>query len=166
MSESRPTEATDTAHAAAAFDATFRRLYLTFHRRDGVRRDVSPASRAVLTHLAHSGPLSIGDAAAHFGRSQSAVSELVTQLENNGLVERRPDETDRRRTLVWLTDDGRAELRRDESVLGHELLERAIERLATGEIERALVILNDLVTAAGVSDAHDGPTQPIERNRP
>ncbi|MGA1836979.1 MarR family winged helix-turn-helix transcriptional regulator [Herbiconiux sp. 11R-BC] len=136
------------ADCAADFDDAFRRVYLAFHRRDGVRRDISPASRAVLMHLAHSGPITIGEASAHFARSQSAVSELVTQLESNRLVERRHDDSDRRRTLIWLMDAGRAELRRDASVLSHELLEPAILRLGAGEIERALGILNALVTAS------------------
>ncbi len=164
MIESSPTEeateATDAGGAtsgtgasasdcAADFDDAFRRVYLAFHRRDGVRRDVSPASRAMLTHLAHSGPITIGEAAAHFARSQSAASELVTQLESNRLVERRHDDSDRRRTLIWLTDAGRAELRRDASVLSHELLEKAISRVGEGEIRAALGILDRLAHASG-----------------
>lgn len=87
------------------FAALFRAIYLTFHRRDGPRSNLTGASRAVLQHLAMTGPVTIGEAAEHLGRAQSVVSETVSQLEGHGLLEREVDVRDRRRTLVWLTDD-------------------------------------------------------------
>ena len=88
---------------ARAFEDAFQQAYLRFHRRDGKRAQMSGASRAVLLHLAHTGPLTVGEAAQHLDRAQSVVSDIVTQLEGKGLLEREPDPDDRRRTLVWLT---------------------------------------------------------------
>jgi DNA-binding MarR family transcriptional regulator len=39
------------------------------------------ASLAVLEHLAHAGPFTVGEAAAHLSRAQSVVSEIVSHLE-------------------------------------------------------------------------------------
>ncbi|MFT4283863.1 MAG: MarR family winged helix-turn-helix transcriptional regulator [Protaetiibacter sp.] len=129
------------ADAADRFDALFRRVYASFHRRDGVDRGLSAASRGVLTHLALAGPVTIGEAARHFDRAQSATSELISQLERNGLVERRVDPADARRTLVWLTGPGHTARRRDEAVLGLGLLADAF---AAMPVEGRAAILDSL----------------------
>jgi DNA-binding MarR family transcriptional regulator len=43
------------------------------------------------------------------------MGQTVAELEAQGLVARRPHETDRRRTLIELTDDGRRTLAEDRS---------------------------------------------------
>ena len=103
----------DVVEDAERFAALFRAIYLTYHRRDGPRSDLPGASRAVLTHLAVTGPLTVGEAAVHLGRAQSVVSEIVDGLARKGLLERERDPDDRRRTLVWLTGEGQEVLRRD-----------------------------------------------------
>ena len=86
--------------AAGEFEQLFRAVYLTFHRRDAPRSQLANASLAVLEHLALAGPLTGGELAAHLGRAQSVVSEVVSHLERQGLLERESDPADRRRTLV------------------------------------------------------------------
>src|SRR5215467_13903750 len=104
------------------YPATYLRLHARLdkrgHRANGV-------GRAVLQHLAMSGPLTVGEAAQHFERAQSVVSEIVDRLEAAGLVERMRDERDRRRVLVWLTPAGFDELERDRQVLSRELVRGA-----------------------------------------
>jgi DNA-binding MarR family transcriptional regulator len=73
---------------AGEFEQLFRAVYLTFHRRDAPRSQLPSASLAVLEHLALAGPLTIGEAAAHLRRAQSVVSEIVSHLERQGLLER------------------------------------------------------------------------------
>src|SRR5215467_5575988 len=97
---------------AERFAELFRAVYLTFHRRDRPRSELPGASRAVLEHLALAGPLTIGEAATHMHRAQSVISEIVTHLERDGLLERENDPADRRRTLIWLTPAGHEALRR------------------------------------------------------
>jgi DNA-binding MarR family transcriptional regulator len=120
----------DNAEDAERFAALFRALYLTYHRRDGPRSELTGASRAVLTHLAVTGPVTVGEAAGHLDRAQSVVSEIVDGLERRGLLEREKDPADRRRTLVWLTDAGRERLRRDGEVLGVDVLATALGRMS------------------------------------
>jgi DNA-binding MarR family transcriptional regulator len=149
---------------AERFAELFRAVYLTFHRRDRPRSGLPGASRAVLEHLALSGPLTIGEAAAHMRRAQSVISEIVTHLERDGLLERENDPGDRRRTLIWLTPAGHEALRRDREVLDVDLLTRALARLSPGQADAlndAMRALTDCAhpdgvrTYGGESDDHD-----------
>lgn len=59
---------------------------------------------AVLTQLVPDRPSGVTELAARLGVSVSTVSELVANLAEAGLVERREDPTNRRRTLVTLAE--------------------------------------------------------------
>ena len=135
-----------------AFCAAFPQAYLAFHRRDGRRNELTNASRAVLTHLAGSGPITVGEAARHLDRAQSVVSDIVTQLEGHGLLEREPDPDDRRRTLVWLTEAGMNRLRHDADVLDRTLVARAMEQLDDTTRRGLIDGLNALTAAARRED--------------
>jgi DNA-binding MarR family transcriptional regulator len=106
----------------------------------------------VLEHLAMTGPLTIGEAAGHLDRAQSVVSEIVSHLENQGLLERERDPADRRRTLVWLTPAGLSALRQDREVLGLDLLARALGRMPPGQADALIAALQSLVAAASPPD--------------
>lgn len=133
---------------ASVFESLFQSVYLAFHRRDGRRSELSGASRAVLTHLSIAGPLTVGEAALHLDRAQSVVSDIVTQLEGKGLLERERDPADRRRTLVWLTPAGTQALTQDGQVLSTDRLARALAALPVERRRDLLHSLGDLVAAA------------------
>ena len=133
---------------AERFAELFRAVYLTFHRRDGPRSQLAGASRSVLEHLALAGPLTIGEAAAHLARAQSVISEIVTHLERQGLLEREDDPADRRRTLIWLTPAGHEALRRDRAVLGVDHLGRTMARLPPSQADDLIAGLRALVGLA------------------
>jgi DNA-binding MarR family transcriptional regulator len=134
--------------AADAFCEAFPAAFLAFHRRDGRRGELTNASRAVLQHLAQTGPVSIGEAARHLDRAQSVVSEIVAQLEGHGLLEREADPDNRRRTLVWLTPAGLERLRADADVLDRELVTRAMDTLDEETRRGLLDGLNALLAAS------------------
>lgn len=140
--------ADDAERLALRFELLFRQTYRQFHRRDGKRSGLSGASRAVLTHLAHTGPLTVTEAARHLDRAQSVVSDIVTQLAGKGLLEREPDPADRRRTLVWLTPAGQAELDLQERVLALDLLAAALGRMPAADRDALLAGLHALTGAA------------------
>ena len=106
----------------------------------------------MLEHLALAGPLTIGEAAAHMRRAQSVISEIVTHLERDGLLERENDPGDRRRTLIWLTPDGHEALRRDRDVLGIDLLTRAMSRLPPGQADALNAGMRALIDQAQPDD--------------
>jgi DNA-binding MarR family transcriptional regulator len=133
---------------AERFAELFRAVYLTFHRRDEPRGQLAGASRAVLEHLALAGPLTVGEASAHLSRAQSVISEIVTHLERQGLLEREDDPADRRRTLIWLTPHGHDVLRRDREVLGVDHLALALAQLPPGQADDLIAGLRALVDAA------------------
>jgi DNA-binding MarR family transcriptional regulator len=118
---------------AAAFAELFPAIYLRFHRRDGKESALPAASHAVMHHLSLTGPLTVGEMAQHLERAQSVVSEIVDHLEEKKLLERMRDPRDKRRTLVWLTDDGLARLSREREVLERELLEASMKHMTAAE---------------------------------
>lgn len=140
---------TTASTAARVYAALFPAVYLRFHRRDGKQRELSGASRAVLLHLGQAGPLTVGECAKHLGRAQSVVSEIVDQLEKNRLLARVRDGADRRRTLVWLTDEARTRLADEQEVLSLDALERAMSRMTPRDRRLLLEGTRALVEAGG-----------------
>lgn len=132
--------------SAASFQELYRRVYHRFHRRDTTESNrISTESLAVLQHLRDTGPLTVIEAARHFERSQSAMSEIITRLERRSILMRMPDERDRRRTLVWLTEEGLTLLRNAEQVLSPKLLQHAFEQLDEDARQRVLDALDELL---------------------
>jgi DNA-binding MarR family transcriptional regulator len=68
---------------------------------------------AVLGRLDREGTMSIGDMAEAERVRPQSMTQTVSDLEGEGLIERRPDPTDGRRTLIALTDEGRRMLGED-----------------------------------------------------
>jgi DNA-binding MarR family transcriptional regulator len=128
----------DAASTASEFGRLFPAVYLRFHRRDSKRGELANASRAVLQHLSLTGPLTVGEMAKHLGRAQSVVSEIVEHLERASLLERTRDPRDRRKVLVWLSEEGLAVLERARQVLSPVLLERAMSHMSSAD-RRALL---------------------------
>jgi DNA-binding MarR family transcriptional regulator len=157
---------TDDQVRAERFAELFRAVYLTFHRRDGPRNQLPGASRAVLEHLALAGPLTVGEAAVHLRRAQSVVSEIVSHLERQGLLERETDPADRRRTLVWLTPRGHGVLRRDREVLSVDLLTRALSRLPVTQADTLIAGLSALVDQAVPAGDHAAAAASPTNTRP
>ncbi|WP_406177002.1 MarR family winged helix-turn-helix transcriptional regulator [Streptomyces sp. NBC_00996] len=80
--------------------------------------DVSLSGVSVLARLAADGPASPGSLADLERVRPQAMATTLAVLEQRGLLRRTPDPTDGRRSIVTVTDDGRAMLaaRRSESV--------------------------------------------------
>lgn len=65
-----------------------------------------PSEMALLAALDRAGPMTVGEATAHLGISQPAVTRLVRQLGTSGLVESQPVDGDRRARRIGLTARG------------------------------------------------------------
>jgi DNA-binding MarR family transcriptional regulator len=138
--------------AATAFCELFPAVYLRFCRQhergaeDAGR--LTPQMDAVLHHLAASGPLTVGEMALHFDRAQSVVSEIVDGMERRGLLERMRDARDRRRVLVWLTDEAHETLARRAQVLDPGRVASAMRELPVAQRDALVEGLRALVRAA------------------
>jgi DNA-binding MarR family transcriptional regulator len=92
---------------------------------------------AVLGRLDRQGPQStVALAAAERVRPQS-MGQTLAELESQGLISRRPDETDGRRALLELTDEGRKALA-DDRQRREGWLAQAIEQHFSAEEQEIL----------------------------
>lgn len=153
----------DAKSAAADFAELFPAVYRRFYRRlpPDLHR-LTSESMAALHHLEIAGPLTVSEAARHLDRSQSAMTEMIDRLERRQLVARISDERDRRRTLVWLTDEGRTALDKAHQVLSETRLEQAFAVLEENDRANLLDAMRLLVETSphvGPSD-EKGPEKP------
>lgn len=152
----------DTAPDAFAEEmlALYARIYEHLHTRwEKDERRLSPEALALLAHLSRSGPLTVAEAGRHFDRAQSAMSELFDRLEERGVLVRFKDSRDRRRTLVWLSDDGAALLRKSQSPLDLPRLHQALRRLSAPERQALSQGLVALVRASAPCHHHHNPEE-------
>jgi DNA-binding MarR family transcriptional regulator len=118
-----------------------------FIRLPGVER-LSFTTLSVLHTLGRTSPLRVAELTATEQVTQSAMTQLVTRLEVDGLVERRPDPADGRAVQVHLTDAGRqvlADRRADRVRRMTELVEH-LDSAEGAAIAAALPALRGLVT--------------------
>ena len=135
--------------AAQTFSELYAALYHHLYARwEKDEQRPSPEALAVLTHLKFTGPLTVSEAAQHFNRVQSAMSEMIDRLQANGWIERIQDGRDRRRTLVWLTTSGEQVLARSRQVLDQTLLGECLACLTNEEQQQLAAALQRLVNAA------------------
>jgi DNA-binding MarR family transcriptional regulator len=103
---------------------------------------------AILMELAD---LTVNELARHSSIERSALSRLLDQMEREGQITRRPSRADRRALEIRITARGRAAFLAMRPVR-REVLRRATEGIAPGEIERMRTViqlmLHNLDTAA------------------
>jgi DNA-binding MarR family transcriptional regulator len=96
-------------------------------RRLRAEHRLSLSQGAVLGRLDRQGTMSIGDLARAERVRPQSMTQTVADLQDDGLIERRADPSDGRRTLVALTGQGRQVLeidrRQREGRLAHSIAE-------------------------------------------
>jgi DNA-binding MarR family transcriptional regulator len=120
-------------------------------------RDLTITSAATLATLDRTGPRRITDLAAIEGVTQPAMTVLVRVMEESGLVERRSDPSDKRVTLVCLTEAGAScvQARRQRGV---QAFAQLIDKLTDDEIEALTAALPALQHLAALdSQDREGP---------
>jgi DNA-binding MarR family transcriptional regulator len=117
------------SHEPAAESALAGKVAVALERLFGVFRSLSPAdglsltAAATLATLERSGPCRLTWLAAREGVTQPAMTQLITRLQDAGLVDRAADPADGRVAQIGLTDDGRATLARRRAVRADRLAE-------------------------------------------
>ncbi len=97
--------------------STRARLYS--HLTEGLGEAVDELTYPVLSGLARTGPLSAADLGREVGLDRTTVTRRADRLATAGLVQRQPDPTDGRATLLTLTRQG------------HDTIATTRQRLAT-----------------------------------
>ena len=69
--------------------------------------DVTPSMLSALTVVERLGPITLGDLAGFERVKPPTMTRIVTRFEEDGLVSKEPDGSDRRITRLSLTDAGR-----------------------------------------------------------
>jgi DNA-binding MarR family transcriptional regulator len=151
---------TDAKTAADAIGRLYPAVYRRFHvsRRPVGGSDLTPRMLGVLHHLSDGGPLTLGELATHLGVSKATATELVTRVEERGLVDRMRDERDRRRVYVWLTEHGRQRANSHARVLADDELLAAVGRMTAADRESLINGLCALLAAADVKEPKDDDT--------
>ncbi|HZP73986.1 MAG TPA: MarR family transcriptional regulator [Gaiellaceae bacterium] len=126
------------------------------HRRGGRRQ------AGLVAYLASEGPSTVSELAEALGVSLPAASTVTRALEERGLVERREDPADRRRTVVALNEQTAEEVRawlaqRDRP------FEQALAALDDGERAAFLKGLRALADAL-MEESEHGPLRPHHRH--
>ena len=110
--------------------------------------DVTPSGASALSSLERLGPLTLGRLAAVERVRPPSVTKIVDRLEQLGLARREVDPSDRRSSLVHLTDDGRRHLaearKRKTAYLASRLASLPAEDVA--KLEAALSVIEDLLS--------------------
>jgi DNA-binding MarR family transcriptional regulator len=120
---------------------------------------MSLTSASTLATLDRTGPRRITDLAVVEGVTQPAMTALVLVMEESGLVERRGDASDKRVTLVCLTEAGASYVRRRRQA-GVDAYARLIDELTGDEIEALVAALPALKHLAELeSQGRAGPKQ-------
>jgi DNA-binding MarR family transcriptional regulator len=124
-----------------------------------------------LLHLREQGPLAPTQLARLLDLSSGGATALVQRLERTGHVRRQPHPTDRRSTLIRLTEPAAERIETAREPLA-EGLERAISRLLVSErpaIARFLTevaSLSERLTAGARQEATSSPSDAVRRPVP
>ena len=103
------------------------------------------------------------DLAAHTGMTKQSMHEIVTHLEKNGYLRRRPDPADSRALLVHLTPRGRALERQILSAVA-DVLESWRDRVGTREFDAMWATLQKITGETGeLPDLAELRRAPAER---
>lgn len=127
-----------TDHALADEASEFRMATFRLARRLRSQRAVDSMSDgqfAVLAALSHYGPHTLGELADRERVSAPSMNRTVNCLEESGYLSRTPDETDRRKVNIALTEGGRGvvaeTVRRRDSWLEESLSALSAQERAT-----------------------------------
>jgi DNA-binding MarR family transcriptional regulator len=115
---------------------------------------LGPRHGAVLTHVLSSGPSSVSEVARQLGLGLTNASQLSGELTRAGLLERRSDPADHRRTLLSAASEHRAAFEEFLARRGAALF-RAMGRLTPQEQDGFIAGLQAWVDEIAAQEARD-----------
>jgi DNA-binding MarR family transcriptional regulator len=113
--------------------------------------DLSPSLSSALAAIDRHGPVTPSELADHERVQRPTATRVIARLEELGLVDRAPDPSDRRSSLISASTAGRTLLRRQRS-RKNQFLARHLAALEPDEVatlERAAAILERMLDEEG-----------------
>ncbi|WP_165241839.1 MarR family winged helix-turn-helix transcriptional regulator [Corynebacterium lizhenjunii] len=125
------------------------RIYVSLT--DGVGEGVNESTYPVLSGLERCGSATAAELSAVLGLDRSVVSRHATTLEEAGLLNRAPDERDRRWTALTLTDAGKraVEVMRERL---HESIDDFLSEWPDDQVSVFTTILTAFTTNGPIAD--------------
>jgi DNA-binding MarR family transcriptional regulator len=111
---------------------------------------MSRTASGTLATLERSGPSRLTALATREGVTQPAMTQLVSRLEDNGLVRREPDPSDGRVVRVVITDEGLALMTRRRA----ERAGRLASLLDQLPLDQRQVLIDSLPALSALADTH------------
>lgn len=105
---------------------------------------ITPEQWAILAHLWQKDGLSQQNLADSFHRSKVSAFQLISRLENQGLVVRRNDPEDGRSNLVYLTPAGRT-IQSALVALAEENIAKALEGISDADLKTAKKVVRKII---------------------
>lgn len=106
--------------------------------------EVTGAAQRLIYYLMENGPMRLSELARRTETDPGILTRQVNGLEKQGLVERRPDPTDRRAALVQMSPKGRRIAQRLREVQD-EVLGGQLAGWAASDLERAASLMEQLI---------------------
>jgi len=104
---------------------------------------VSPEQWSIVAHLWQHDGLSQQTLADRFHKSKVSAFHLITKLEGQGIIARRPNPNDGRSKLVYLTPAGRA-MAEKLIPLAQDNLSRALKGIPSADVEKVMAVLHKI----------------------
>ena len=146
-----PTIAIDRALSAIARRITSSRVHDRVVLRAGLTAPIDRAGFIALARIHDHGPLRLSDLAPLLGVDLSTVSRQVRTIEDQGMVVRHPDPTDKRAAVVEVSVEGRIALERLRSSASSRLQDIIADWTddERAELARSLTHFNEAVERYG-----------------
>ena len=112
--------------------------------------DLTPSQASALATIARRGPLTVGELAKAEHVSSPMITKIAKGLEEEGLVTRTVDPTDKRVTQLAITKDGERRLERSRS-RKNAWLAKQLQNLSPSELDAidAVIPVLERITARG-----------------
>lgn len=108
---------------------------------------VKPAYLGVLWCLLREEGVKMNELGRCAGLEPSTMTGLLDRMERDNLVERRPDPTDRRAQLIWLTDQGK-DAKDTIITVVNDTLDTALRGISEEDLEQSKSVLRKVLTNA------------------
>ncbi|SDQ50952.1 MarR family winged helix-turn-helix transcriptional regulator [Thermostaphylospora chromogena] len=132
-----------------------------FHSAIAERLGINVTDWRCLEILLRTGPANPTRLAQHTGMSSAAIAQILGRLERAGLIVRRPDPSDGRRTLVHPISDPERDRELSEAFAG---LARRVADLTSSFSEDQLAAIAAFMT--GLADIMESEAAALRRGRP